>query len=143
MAGSSSLTPKSVSPSRAPRRFTLDEANKTLPLVKRIVGDIVKIQQRGAELEIALANAAPKDQSAIQSELGHALERLQAFVKELSRVGCQLKDRKIGLIDFPGRHQERDICLCWKLGEEQIEFWHETDAGYTGRQPVSSLAQTV
>lgn len=139
MAGSSSLTPKSVSPSRAPRRFTLDEANRTMPLVKRIVGDIVKIQQRGAELEIALAAAPTRDQAAIQSELGRALERFQAYVKELSRVGCQLKDPKIGLIDFPGRHQDRDISLCWKLGEDRIGYWHEVDAGYAGRQPVNAL----
>ena len=38
-----------------------------------------------------------------------------------------------------GRHQDRDICLCWKLGEEQIEFWHEPNAGYAGRKPVAGL----
>ena len=139
MAGSSSLTPKPVTPSRSPKRFTLDEANRTLPLVKRIVGDIVKSQQRGEELEMALAEAAPKNQPPLQKELDHVLERLRSYISELSKIGCQLKDHKTGLIDFIGRYQERDICLCWKLGEEQIEFWHEINAGYAGRKPVAGL----
>lgn len=41
-------------------------------------------------------------------------------------------------MDFPSRYQERTILLCWKLGEESIRFWHEVDAGYAGRQPVTS-----
>lgn len=141
MAGSSSLTPKPVSPSRSAKRFTLDEANRTLPLVKRIVGDIVKTQNRGAELETALAEATPKNQPQIQKELDHVLERFQGYVKELNKIGCQLKDHRTGLVDFIGRFQDRDICLCWKLGEEKIEYWHETNAGYTGRQPVASLGR--
>jgi len=139
MAGSSSLTPKPVSPSRQPRRFTLDEANKTLPLVKRIVGDIVKTHGRVSELEAAMLDAPSKTQPAASADLDRAVERLQAYVVELQNVGCQLKDPKIGLIDFLGRHQDRDICLCWKLGEEKIEYWHETTTGFAGRQPVATL----
>lgn len=137
MAGSSSLTPKPVSPSRAPKRFTLDEANRTLPLVKRIVGDIVKSQQRIANLEAAIANGS---KNTSQSELNQAMERFQSFLGELGRIGCQLKDHKTGLIDFISRHQGRDICLCWKLGEDRIEYWHETTTGFSGRQPISSLS---
>jgi hypothetical protein len=143
MAGSSSLTPKPVIPSRAPKRFTLDEANRTLPLVKRIVGDIVKTQQRVADLEADLSRAMPKAQPAIQSALDRAVERFQAYVGELARIGCQLKDHKTGLLDFLSRCQGRDVCLCWKLGEERIEYWHETTAGYAGRQPVASLGHGV
>jgi hypothetical protein len=140
MAGSSSLTPKPVSPSRQPRRFTLDEANKTLPLVKRIVGDIVKMQVRVSELESAISTAGPKSQPSLHAELDRATERRDAYEHELQNVGCQLKDKKIGLVDFIGRYRDRDICLCWKLGEEKIEFWHELTTGYAGRQPVGMLA---
>jgi hypothetical protein len=137
MAGSSSLTPKPVSPSRAPKRFTLDEANRTLPLVKRIAGDIVKSQQRIADLEAAIESGS---KNASQSELNQAMERFQSFLGELQRIGCHLKDHKIGLIDFICRYQGRDICLCWKLGEDHIEYWHETTTGLAGRQPISSLS---
>jgi hypothetical protein len=143
MAGSSSMTPKPVSPSRSIKRFSLDEANRTLPLVKRIVGDIVKTQQRGADLETALADAPAKNQPSLQAELNRTLERFQAYVEELQSIGCHLKDPKIGLIDFMSRHQGRDICLCWKLGEDRIEYWHETAAGFSGRLPVATLTQPV
>ncbi|HUB27804.1 MAG TPA: DUF2203 domain-containing protein [Tepidisphaeraceae bacterium] len=139
MAGSSSLTPKPVSPSRQPKRFTLDEANKTLPLVRRIVGDIVKLQTRISDLEAALGAAGSKSQSPMRTELDRANERMGGYEHELLHVGCQLKDREMGLVDFIGRYRDRDICLCWKLGEEKIEYWHEIAAGYAGRQPVGLL----
>jgi hypothetical protein len=139
MAGSSSMTPKPVTPSRPVKRFTLDEANRTLPLIRRIVGDIVKAHQRVTELETALATASPKTQPAAQAEIDHLMERFQLYVNELAKVGCQLKDPGTGLVDFLASHQNRDICLCWKLGEERIEFWHETTAGFAGRLPIADL----
>ena len=60
---------------------------------------------------------------------------------ELHEIGCELKDYQMGLIDFTGRHQGRDICLCWKLGESAIAYWHETDSGFAGRKPVSMLEE--
>ena len=67
------------------------------------------------------------------------LHRLEDYVDELSEIGCELKDYQIGLIDFTGRYQGRDICLCWKLGEETITHWHELNSGFAGRKPVSLL----
>jgi hypothetical protein len=107
------------------------------------VGDIVKTQQRGADLETALAHASAKEQASVQSSLNRTLERFQAYVEELQSIGCHLKDPKIGLIDFMSRYQGRDICLCWKLGEDRIEYWHEIAAGFSGRQPVATLTQPV
>ena len=54
----------------------------------------------------------------------------------------ELKDYQTGLIDFIGRHEGRDVYLCWKLGEEQITHWHELNAGFAGRQPVETLKET-
>jgi hypothetical protein len=45
----------------------------------------------------------------------------------------------MGLVDFLGRHKGHDVCLCWKLGEDAIEFWHEIQTGFAGRQPISQL----
>lgn len=142
MAGPKSSTPKPVRPSRPKRRFTLAQANSTLPLVKRIVGDIVRthglVLRCQAELERAPAG---KDRSATQLRLDEAVNHLEDYVDELGDVGCELKDYQIGLIDFVGRHQRRDVYLCWKLGEERIGYWHEFAAGYAGRQPVSTLRE--
>ena len=53
-------------------------------------------------------------------------------------VGCELKDWESGLVDFPSRMDSREVCLCWKLGEEQITQWHEVYAGFAGREPITT-----
>jgi hypothetical protein len=141
MAGPQFITPKSVSPSRSPKRFTVAEANRSLPLVRRIVTDIVKSHEKVATLHAALESAKSKDQTAAQKVLDHEVEHLQGYVDELHDVGCDLKDYQTGLVDFIGRHQGHDVCLCWKLGEESIGYWHEMQTGFAGRQPVSALEE--
>jgi hypothetical protein len=141
MAGPQSLTPKPVSPSRRPRRFTLAEANSSLPLVKRIVADIVRTYQDVTQLQQQLESAKNGQQAPTQDRLHVCLEQLQDYVDELSEVGCELKDYRMGLIDFIGKHQGREVCLCWKLGEEKVGHWHEMQAGYAGRQPVATLKE--
>ena len=64
------------------------------------------------------------------------MAKLEDFVDELAEIGCELKDYTLGLIDFIGRHQGRDVCLCWKLDEQRVEWWHEPEAGFAGRQPL-------
>lgn len=122
------------------RRFTLAEANRTLPLVSRIVGDIVAVHGQVSHLQASLeAGVKGKKAEALEQDLERRLSRLNELVDELKAVGCELKDCSIGLIDFPGRHQDRDIYLCWKHGEEHINYWHELHAGFAGRKPVSVL----
>jgi hypothetical protein len=112
-----------------------------LPLVQRIVDDIVKTHGQVTTLQANLASAKQKDQSAKQRELDRAIELLQNYVDELHEVGCELKDYQTGLVDFLGRHRGHDICLCWKLGEDHIAYWHEIQSGFAGRQPVSILEE--
>jgi len=141
MAGPQFITPKSVSPSRSAKRFKLAEANRSLPLVRRIVSDIVKTHDQITTLQTNLESAKAKDQPALQTSIDRAVEHLQNYVEELHEVGCDLKDYQIGLVDFLGRHRGHDVCLCWKLGEEKIGFWHEIQTGVAGRQPVSVLEE--
>ena len=142
MAGPQSFTPRPVRRSRPKRRFTLAQANSALPLVRRIVGDIVKTHGLVLRLHAEMEQAAgAREQAATQSKLDESVTRLEDFVDELTDVGCELKDYQVGLIDFVGRHQSRDVYLCWKLGEEKIGYWHEMNAGYAGRQPVSTLKE--
>lgn len=139
MAGPQFLTPKPVSAPRAQRRFTVDQANKTLPLVRRVVADIVRTHEEISQLQQQLELAKAAQQKAIQDRLQNSLAHLQDYVDELTEIGCDLKDYRLGLIDFTGQHRGRDISLCWKLGEESVEYWHELNAGFSGRQPVSQL----
>jgi len=142
MAGSQFATPPSVAPSRPARRFTLDQANHTLPLVKRIVADIVRVNSEATALQEQLETLPEgKDHATASTELQRRVTRLSALVDELSDVGAELKDYRTGLIDFIGRHDGHDVFLCWKLGEEKISYWHELAAGFAGRRPVSQLKE--
>ena len=148
MAGPSSFVPPPVTPSKPKQRFTLEQANRSLPLVSRIVRDIVATHKRITQLQHSQSQqgktagrqqqAATKNQTP-QPELEAAVDRLQAFVDELTSIGVELKDYQMGLVDFIGRHQGRDVYLCWKLGESKISFWHELHTGFAGRQPVGTL----
>ena len=149
------LTPRSVRPSRPKRRFSLEQANSTLPLVKRIVRDIVRTHSEVLKCQQLLERStagrqqqrqqpSPRQQPTpqeTQGQLERCMTRLEDYVEELTEVGAELKDYQSGLIDFTGRHQGRDVCLCWKLGEERIAYWHELDAGFAGRQPIASLRE--
>ena len=141
MAGPQFFTPRSVRPSRPRKRFSLDEANKSLPLVRRITADIVRTHADAVRIQSDLERTDAKKRADLQSKLEQAMHLLEDYVDELSEVGCELKDYQTGLIDFTGRHRGHDVCLCWKLGEDKIGFWHEMETGFAGRQPVATLRE--
>ena len=71
-----------------------------------------------------------------KSEHDEAGERLVDIVNRIQETGVLVKDLDIGLVDFPSLLEGEEIYLCWKLGEEHIEFWHGVDEGFTGRKPI-------
>ena len=138
-----------VTSSKAPRNgkkfFTLAEASRALPLVKRIASDIQSVQAARlkihAELSAMLAHAAPTRQTTLQSDFDRATGRLEQLIEELTCIGVELKDPSRALLDFPAHHEGREVLLCWKAGEEAITHWHEPEAGYAGRKPVATLKE--
>lgn len=62
--------------------------------------------------------------------------RLRQAAEEIEALGCLVKDLDIGLVDFPCRFGEREVYLCWKLGEPNIQFWHHVEEGFAGRKPL-------
>jgi hypothetical protein len=62
--------------------------------------------------------------------------RLRQAAEEIEGLGCLLKDLDIGLVDFPCRLGGREVYLCWKLGEPNIQFWHHVEEGFAGRKPL-------
>jgi hypothetical protein len=127
------------------RLFTVDHANRTLPLVRRIVEDVVREHQRWQETIAELDTVVVEARSDIPDPRLVALERraqdiareIDAFQTELESLGIQLKDRRIGLVDFPSELDGRRVLLCWRLGEPSVQYWHDEDAGYAGRRPLS------
>jgi len=128
------------------RLFTVERANSALPLVRRIVQDIVAEHPRWKDLvsryELAAAGARPEwgespEQLALRGEIDAIARRINGYVDELAAVGCVLKGFEQGLVDFYGKHDGRLVFLCWKLGEEAVTHWHEIDAGFAGRQGIT------
>jgi hypothetical protein len=70
------------------------------------------------------------------SKLLPDFDRLDALLHKVQDMGIEVKDLTIGLIDFVGLRDGREVYLCWKYGEDSIQFWHETDAGFSGRQLI-------
>jgi hypothetical protein len=125
--------------------FTVDHANRTLPLVRRIVEDIVRQHRRWQEAIVALdlivsgvrADLPDPRAIALEREIQEIAGDIDQFQGELEALGIQLKDRRIGLIDFPSEMDGRRVLLCWRLGEASVQFWHDEQTGYAGRQPLS------
>ncbi|MEP6849808.1 MAG: DUF2203 domain-containing protein [Acidobacteriota bacterium] len=121
--------------------FTLEEANKSLPSV------VPKLQRIQSLYETLSTMRAPAKAAAEASRFGGGMEGGSGYVRtlyeigkittEFNEMGIELKDYARGLIDFPSLRNNRIVYLCWQLGEnESIEWWHETDAGFGGRQPL-------
>lgn len=120
--------------------FTLDEANRALAYVSRIVQDVADSYQTVMEARHRLEMPRPEDDPhQVRDEYDQGWDKLNDLIAELQQVGVELKDFEKGLIDFPCMHDGREIYLCWKLGEPKILAWHETDSGFSGRQDVASL----
>jgi hypothetical protein len=125
--------------------FTVDHANRTLPLVRRIVEDIVREHRRWQEAIVELdllvsgvrADLPDPRAAALEKEIQSIAKEIDGFQGELETLGIQLKDRRIGLIDFPSELDGRRVLLCWRLGESSVQFWHDESSGYAGRQPLS------
>jgi len=123
--------------------FTLEEAHRALPLVKRIAADIQMTQAQRlrlhAELSGGLAQLSSSQQDLLQSEFEKATQRLEELVDEMTRVGVELKDPSRALLDFPCLFEGREVLLCWKADEPTITHWHEVEGGFAGRKSVALL----
>jgi hypothetical protein len=125
--------------------FTVDHANRTLPLVRRIVEDVVRSHRRWQEAIVELdllvsgvrADLPDPRATALEREIQSIARDIDQFQGELDALGIQLKDRRIGLIDFPSEMDGRRVLLCWRLGEPSVQYWHDEQTGYAGRRPLS------
>ena len=120
--------------------FTVAEANAALPLVNRIVRDIVEQyrQVMACHAQLQEVDLPDPERDRLESARSHATDKLDHLTNELADIGCELKDWESGLVDFPARMDRRDVSLCWKLGEEQVTQWHEVYAGFSGREPITA-----
>jgi hypothetical protein len=129
------------------RHFTPDEANAALsevrPLVERLVAarrEHLAALERQEELEVKVrgngGGIPPASLAAAYAAVEELARELARLVDEIGEHGAQVKDLDVGLIDFPALLRDETVLLCWKLGEDEIRYWHGAEDGFAGRQPL-------
>lgn len=115
------------------KHFTPKEARKTLPLVKKIVKDILDNSYQVRTIAESVGGNPEENEEIIK-----LVEDINFFMKELEEIGCYYKDWNfsIGLVDFPSIIDEREVFLCWKSDEEDIIYYHGINEGFAGRKPI-------
>jgi len=129
------------------RIFTTDDANELLPVVRPLVERMVEGKRA---LDAAQAEAddvstrisgnggglPPARLAEVNAELTRRAAELAGALEEIQDLGVVVKDLDTGLVDFPSVREGRDVLLCWRLGEDEVAFWHGYDDGFAGRQPI-------
>ncbi len=128
--------------------FTVAEAEETLPLVRRVVQDLIEeyphwreavgtyeIRSGGVKAETGESEELLQEREQVMLRA----ERINGFLKELEQIECVFKGFENGLVDFYALREDRLVFLCWRLGEEHVTHWHEVDAGYTGRESIDDI----
>ena len=120
------------------RYFTVEQANDELVLLRPIVAEILEIRQtileRQPEIWPSLQKAAGNGGGKVASQVALEFARLDELVRQIQASGALLKDINIGLLDFPSLREGREVYLCWRYGEDSVQFWHDLDTGFAGRQ---------
>ena len=131
----------------ADRYFTPAEANELLATVRPIVERMVSHRRALAVATVRHARIATKIAGNGGGVRPHEVDDLQATiddeaaevvrsVAELQELGLLVKDLDEGLVDFPALRDGEEVLLCWRLGEEEVAFWHSLDDGFAGRKPL-------
>jgi len=127
------------------RTFTLDEARALLPEV-RALAEAMQADKRGFDEQRGLLRRAgeqsagnghgPSGSLAASGEAERRVQAIQQSMQRLTELGVEVKGIEDGLVDFPSLREGRLVYLCWRVGEPDILYWHELDAGFRGRQAL-------
>ncbi|HUJ71426.1 MAG TPA: DUF2203 domain-containing protein [Verrucomicrobiae bacterium] len=120
------------------KHFTLEEARALLPELRAMFRDVHRrrdvVQKADAELGKKLKQTGAEVGGEKVSGLLMDMLQLNVQLRRLQEMGIQIKDFERGLLDFPHLRDGREVFLCWELDENDIEFWHDIDSGYAGRE---------
>jgi hypothetical protein len=131
------------------RLFTVEQANACLPLVRSIVADMIplaqdllerrqRLDQLQAGRKAVKADLYGEELQQMEEELEKDVERLNGYAAELLELGVEPKGAIDGLVDFPSKMDGRLVYLCWKYNEPEVLHWHELEAGFAGRHPLTA-----
>jgi hypothetical protein len=130
-----------------PRFFTVEQANELLASVRPLAERLVEHRRTLRELQEkrdAIATAVAGNGAGVDPQLVADLdERIRDELRGVAQsvngihgLGAAVKDPDTGLVDFPAMRQGEEVCLCWRVGEDEIEYWHGLEEGFAGRKPL-------
>jgi len=130
------------------KNFTVKEANSILPQIKLIVDEIKDKRKRLYEYiekyeEEMESNQDELEIMMIKTEIDALNKEISELIDIIESFGAVVKGIDPVLVDFPSYHNDQLIWLCWKEGEDKIEYWHGFNEGFAGRKPVSELEEDV
>ena len=121
--------------------FSVNQANEILPTVIKKFEYAKKMKVEVMKMEQQLTGLTPttslEEYTTIKKKLNSLVTKFYQSIEDLESTGVLLKGLDEGLLDFPAKHFDEEIWLCWKEGETEIKFWHEKDTGFIGRKPIS------
>lgn len=131
----------------APRHFTREEANELLaqvrPLTEQLVehrAALVAAQSERTQLALQIAgNGGGVDvtgAAALDEQIAREHAGVARSANAIHELGGVVKDVDTGLVDFPAQVDGVEAFLCWRLGEDEIAYWHGLDDGFPGRKPL-------
>lgn len=129
--------------------FTIEEANRMIPLLRRILEEIRDKRKEAFEKQLLLEESIKmiwkgeglgiKGFFKLKEEVQFIMEEIQEKLSAVDMYGCILKDVEKGLVDFPALINGREVYLCWQIDEERISYWHGLNEGFSGRKPLYEL----
>jgi len=132
----------------AEKYFNRREAEELLPVIESCLEQARERKQKMDHLDEELSQAASRvmilggsippysDLAKKRAEHEQSKAKVMEAVNKIQETGCLVKDLDEGLVDFPSLREGEEVYLCWKLGEERIEFWHRIHEGFAGRKPL-------
>lgn len=131
-----------------PRYFTLAEARAAMPLVGRTIREAVEAKAHYAEAEKAIQDLVQRilmrggvlvDTEAAEAwktQLDSNGQTLKTVMERIEEMGVLVKDLDVGLVDFPTLFRGEEVYLCWRMDEDDIDYWHGVQEGFRGRRPI-------
>jgi hypothetical protein len=130
-----------------PRYFTAEQANEALGEVRPLTEELVEhrralleLQELQSSLNQRIAgnggNVEPRELQDVQERLDEEVAGIARCVARIHEAGALVKDLDAGLVDFPARREGLEVLLCWRLGEDEVGYWHGLEEGFSGRKPL-------
>ena len=126
-------------PHRFEKHYTRDEARALLPQLRQWLAELNHLREECDRYEKRLGGLTAEGDDTGGETVNQwirTLAGMRAVLGEFQQREIFIKDLSRGLVDFPALIGGREVFLCWESDEDDIEFWHDLDAGYGGRERI-------